>query len=151
MVTLAVHPLRGRRLPVVREVFRSGAHYVEAEHPQGWRVLLPVGWTDRGVAPVAAVAATGDVVRVSVQQLLALASALRVISQEGVDGHGLRRDDVEPPDLLSPVIDATPPATPERTELGGAVGGDAHRRHRGVGDASSGIPARLDPTDGGQS
>lgn len=151
MITLPVHPLRGHRLPVVREVMRSGGHYVEAEHPRGWRVLLPLGWTDRGVAPVAAIASTGEAVRVSVRQLLSMASALRVISQEGVDVYGLQRDDVEPPDLLSPVIDATPPATLASSELGAAVGDEARGRHRRVGDLDSGIAVRLKPTDGATS
>lgn len=47
-VTLPVHPFKGMRLRVVRAVYSRGSQrYIDAEHPRGWTIRLPVEWTDR--------------------------------------------------------------------------------------------------------
>ena len=46
---MAVHPLRGSRLRVIRfERAQDGRRYVLAEHSRGWGIHLPEEWTDRG-------------------------------------------------------------------------------------------------------
>ncbi|WP_373372238.1 hypothetical protein [Sorangium atrum] len=72
-----MHPLKGQRLPVVSSVRgQDGRRYVDAEHPQGWTIRLPIEWTDRagpGVTP----RWHGREVRLDARGLLELARAVR--------------------------------------------------------------------------
>ena len=53
VVTHPFHPLAGERLAVLLERRRAGADVVlVCEGGLGGRVTLPVGWTDRGSAPL---------------------------------------------------------------------------------------------------
>lgn len=85
-ITLAVHPLRGVALPVVRDAirFHDGRRMVEAMHPSGWTIRLPIEWTDRwvGAAPLAAVEAGA---KLSLDGLVRLARVLEPLDVASVD------------------------------------------------------------------
>lgn len=72
-VTLAVHPLAGRILAVVRWIrSRDGRRYVDMRHPAGHVFRLPLDYTDRAL-PVCGAARES---RVSVVGLLRMAAAV---------------------------------------------------------------------------
>jgi len=59
-ITFPVHPLRGTPLAVVRTVrSQEGQQYVDAEHPKGGLIRVPLEWTDRRT-PVATAVGVGQ-------------------------------------------------------------------------------------------
>jgi hypothetical protein len=77
-VTLPVHPLKEKRLPVLAWVRgQDGRRYVDAEHPRGWTIRLPLEWTDR-CAALMPPSLNGHEVRLAVPGLLELARAIEV-------------------------------------------------------------------------
>ena len=70
-------------LPVVRSVRgRDGQRYVDAEHPRGGTIRLPIEWTDRA-PPVVPARLRGREVKVRAEDLLRLAKA---VEAQRVDG-----------------------------------------------------------------
>jgi hypothetical protein len=81
-VTLPVHALAGKKLPVVHLMRGDdGRRYVLAEHPGGWSIRLPIEWTDRA-PPSPAPRVRDREVRVDARGLLALAAAVGVACEK---------------------------------------------------------------------
>ena len=151
-MTLPVHPLRGLALPVVQVVrSRDGRRYIEAEHPRGWTIRLPMEWTDRA-APLAPARVAGREAKVHTRDLLRLADAVAT-----KDGGGGR---IPPPTAGGE--DERPCIT--RQSLAAGVGSpgvraagvvypghdNAAERGRGVGHSRSQSPARRGIARGGR-
>jgi len=82
-VTLPIHPLRGESLPVLRAVRdRKGRSFVEAQHPDGWTLRLPVEWTDRA-HPSQVVTVAGRAARATADDLLQLVRVARSMMEHG--------------------------------------------------------------------
>ena len=78
-VTLPIHPLYGRALPLIRTSrHRDGRQFVIAEHPAGWSIRLPLEWTDRG-EPAGRAPVGTDAPRGSVEALRGVARTVRTI------------------------------------------------------------------------
>lgn len=79
-MTLRVHPLVGRALPVVRWFWSGdGQRHVDLRHPDGHVFRLPIDHTDRG-APAPRV--TDFEARASVAGLLKLAAAVAAATED---------------------------------------------------------------------
>jgi hypothetical protein len=114
-VTLPVHALVGKRLPVVHLVRGDdGRRYVMAEHPGGWSIRLPIEWTDRA-APLAAPRVRDREVRADARGLLALAAAVDVACEKlgppDRTGSRPRHADASPEGQPAPVVDAVDDGT----------------------------------------
>jgi hypothetical protein len=84
-VTLPVHALTSRSLAVVRHVRSDDGtrRYIDAEHPHGGTIRLPIEWTDR--APLPAPPRIGDrEVRLDARGLVELAAAVEAALGEKV-------------------------------------------------------------------
>lgn len=151
-ISMAVHPLRGVPLPLVRKHRWAGLPYFEAEHPMGWRIMVPLSWTDQAVSPVPARAPSGAPIRVSAAALQALAAAVEVISRVSLDDRQATGEGSDPADPSTLVVDAAPSfaANLESTALGGAVTPGAQRPGRVVVGARVGGPGPAGTSrDGG--
>jgi hypothetical protein len=150
-VTLSVHPLFGLPLPVVQYVRdRDGRRYIEAEHPRGWTIRLPVEWTDRG-APLTPPRLNGREVKAYAKDLLRLANAIAARDKNGgrvppPAGGKDERPHISPQNLAAGVGSA-----------GARVGAVVHpvrddtaERDRGVGHSRSQSPTRQGTARGGR-
>jgi hypothetical protein len=75
-ITLAVHPLAGQPLPVIRWLRVRGEPYVELLHPRGWTIRVPQEWTERG-RPAVVPVLDGRPVRLGLAGLVRIATHVR--------------------------------------------------------------------------
>jgi hypothetical protein len=111
-ITLPIHPLVGVRLALLRQVrsIDGKRRYVDAEHPCGWTIRLPMEWTDR--APSLLAPRIGDrEVRLAAAGLLKLAAAVEVSLGQKLDRASaseqmVRYTDARPEKRPAPVVSA---------------------------------------------
>ena len=156
-VTLAVHPLAGAKLSVVRWIrTRDGRRYVDVVHPDGHVFRLPVAYTDQGTPTACEAGATGKV-RGSVTGFLQLAAAVAAArahvseAQEFDAELGRERSGRHPEQMVSyPFLR---PALGERITTGqatGAVatGGPPGARRPGDAGAQALVPGGAERGEG---
>jgi hypothetical protein len=142
-VTLPIHPLRGRRLILVRTLrAQDGQQYVDVEHPEGWHLRLPVEWTDRA-PPLVPPRVGGKQVHLTLAGLLKAAAAVE---------EALSRKPVPPaphPPAAGPNFTHARHSKPRPT-LGGHTTRRAKQGARRPGDAAAQGPARHGRGRGGK-
>ena len=142
---MPVHPLLGQRLPAIRSVRgRDGRRYIEAEHPRGWHIRLPIEWTDRAASP-GPTSCQGEEVRLSFRGLLALAGAVDVALGRVFNlPMGLAKMDE---DFGSKSADA--PEDGPSVPMGSTLSGDTPRPTRRVGHLGAQDASGPDACRGG--
>jgi hypothetical protein len=141
-ITLPVHPLAGQQLAVVRHVrsVDGQRRYVDAEHPRGWTIRLPVEWTDRG-SPQAPPRIGKREIRIGASGLLKLAAAVEVALGEKLDL-------ISQSEQMARYTDAGSEGQPR--SVVGAASECAARCARRVGRARSQDAVRRDRRPGGK-
>ncbi len=136
-VVLPGHPLEGQRLAIVRHCRRGdGYRYVDAEHPSGGWIRLPLEWTDRAAHALVS-GRNGRVAQLSFDGLLRLARAV----DAGADCRKLDGKDTVLPRAVVPEHTSSYATSPrDRPSDGPLVSAPAEhsgKRARRLGDASS--------------
>jgi hypothetical protein len=139
-ITLPIHPLVGVRLALIRQVrsIDGKRRYIDAEHPCGWTIRLPIEWTDR--APSLLAPRVGDrEIRLAAAGLLKVAAAVEVALGQKLDRvtiseQMVRHADARLEERPAPVVSAAGDgaARPAR-RVGRARPQDAPRTSRGLG------------------
>jgi hypothetical protein len=135
-VTLAIHPLVGKKLRVAATVRDLGLlRYVNVECPDGRTLRLPLEWTDRA-EPRAAPLCDGREVRLSARGLLELSRAVATALDRGA---------------TSPKSEAGPGSTRQKVEPNKSTDGGDKRQSgtRGLGEDTPGGPAQRARRVGG--
>jgi hypothetical protein len=142
-------------LPVVRYVRgQDGREQVDAEHPRGWTIRLPVEWTDRA-APASPPCLNGQEVRLAARGLLELGRAIRVAMDAldpGVTVPNTPAAGTAEAGQKGDPNDGSPEGRAGReSRMGSTVNDSATRGARRVGYARAQDPPRYGKNRGGAS